>query len=267
MARNSAGTAKTDRPTCLLHADTSFLHNRSRFFERTIDLYDLIVTTKSPEISEFRRRVSTEKLLLTSQSYDSTLHYPRCSFAEKRHEAVLIGLSEPSREHTVLRLLQAGIPVRIGGRGWERFVQRCGSRLPLTYAGPAIFGHEYAVTLSSALLGLGMLTRRFPELHTTRTLEIPACGTALATPITSETRKFFQPNEAIFFENADDLVAKAIELWPRLDDLRSITEAGLARIRGGSFDNDSMIATVLGLTGIGSAKVTDKTLEQHPSDF
>ena len=225
--------------------DTSFLHNRSRFFERSIQLYDLIVTTKSLEMPEFRRRAESRKLLLTSQSYDSKLHYPRCSFAEKRRECVLIGLCEPSREHAVLQLLSEGIPVRVGGRGWERFVQRCGNRLPLSYAGAAVFGDAYAEALSKATLGLGMLTHRFPELHTTRTFEIPACGTALATPKTSETSCFFQPNEAVFYENTEELVGKAVDLWSRLDDLRTITNAGHRRIGIGSFDNDSMITAAL----------------------
>ena len=74
--------------------DTSFLHNRSRFFNQTLSLYDRVVTTKSLELSEFRRRVDANKLILTTQSYDQRLHFPRVPFEKKRPEAALIGLCE-----------------------------------------------------------------------------------------------------------------------------------------------------------------------------
>jgi hypothetical protein len=160
--------------------DTSFLHNRSRFFNRTISLYDRVVTTKSLELSEFQRLLSPEKLILTTQSYDQRLHFPRVSFARKRPEAVMIGLCEPAREECVASLLDAGVPVRIGGRGWHGFLRRRQRDVNLFFEGDSVFGDHYAEVLSRASIGLGLVTRRFAELHTTRTFEIPACGTALA---------------------------------------------------------------------------------------
>ena len=226
--------------------DTSFLSNQSRFFEKTIKLYDLVVTTKSLELNEFLRRIEPRRLLLVTQTYDRQLHYPRCRFEDKRREAVLIGLCEPSRERLVRGLLEAGIPVCVGGHGWQRFVHACGFRLPLTYLGPEVFGEMYAEAISRASIGLGMLTQRFPELHTTRTFEIPACGTALATPATVETRSIFQPDEAIFFEDKAELLAKIWALWKDVDELKRISLAGLERVKRGGFDNDSLIVRVLG---------------------
>ena len=88
--------------------DTSFLHNQSRFFNQTLQFYDRVITTKSLEVPEFQRRMSAERLLLTTQSYDQQLHYPRVPFQKKRKEAVLIGLCEASRERCVAALLEAG---------------------------------------------------------------------------------------------------------------------------------------------------------------
>ncbi|MFM7037890.1 MAG: hypothetical protein ACKO2L_09210, partial [Planctomycetaceae bacterium] len=44
--------------------DTSFLHNWSRHFNRTLHLYDLVITTKSLEVAEFHRRMDPARLLL-----------------------------------------------------------------------------------------------------------------------------------------------------------------------------------------------------------
>ena len=43
------------------------------------------------------------------------------------------------------------------------------------------------------------------ELHTTRTFEIPACGTILITEKNVETLSFFNPDEVIFFEDIYDI--------------------------------------------------------------
>ena len=225
--------------------DTSFLRNRSTFFEKTISLYDLVVTTKSLEVQEFQRRMDLNRLLLVTQTYDRSLHYPRCEFEEKNHEAILIGLCEPSRERLVRNLLDADIPVRVGGHGWERFTRRCGPNLPLVYLGPEVFGEAYAESISHASVGLGMLTHRFPELHTTRTFEIPACGTALATPATADTERFFQSDEVIFFEDPTELVAKIQMLWRNVGELQRISAAGYQRVKSGGFDNDTLVVRVL----------------------
>ena len=49
---------------------------------------------------------------------------------------------------------------------------------------------EYAKIISLSYFGLGLLSNWVPELHTTRTFEIPACNTCLITPKTIEIANF-----------------------------------------------------------------------------
>jgi len=140
--------------------DTSFLHNRSRFFDRTVSLYDLVATTKTLEFERFVGLIGADRLLLTTQSYDSQLHYPCVTFAEKRPEAVFVGLCEPDREVCVQALLQVGVPVRLGGVGWDLFLKRNQKNSLLFFEGRAVFGEHYARVLSQASVGLGLLTKR-----------------------------------------------------------------------------------------------------------
>ncbi|MFM7165640.1 MAG: glycosyltransferase [Planctomycetaceae bacterium] len=230
--------------------DTSFLHNRSRFFYQTAALYDLVVTTKSLEVEQFGRLIGADRLLLTTQSYDSRLHYPRVSFAQKRPEAVFVGLCEPDRETCVQALLQAGVPVRLGGVGWDFFLQRNQRNPLLTFAGRSVFGEDYASTLSAASIGLGLLTKRFPELHTTRTFEIPACGTVLATESTSETARFFNASQALFFSDYSQLARRVIELLHNPATLQQLSAAGQTAVAAGGYDNDSMVRRVLQRCGL-----------------
>lgn len=225
--------------------DTSFLHNQSRFFNRTLALYDLVVTTKSQEVATFQRLIPPDRLLLVTQTYDRLLHYPRCSFADKRPEAVLIGLCEPSREECVATLLDGGIAVRIGGRGWEPFVRRHRGQRLLHYEGSGVFGEHYAQLLSSASVGLGLLTHRFVELHTTRTLEIPACGTVLATPRTPETTAMFGDHEALFYDTYDELATRIQDIISTPERLSELAAAGRKRVLAQPWDNDSLVRRIV----------------------
>lgn len=225
--------------------DTSFLHNRSRFFYQTLSLYDRVVTTKSLELPEFRRLMDPRKLIVTTQSYDRRLHFPRVPFAQKRPEAVLIGLCEPSREDCANRLLEAGVPVRVGGRGWEGFLRRHQRNMNLFFEGDAVFGDHYAEVLSGASIGLGLVTRRFAELHTTRTFEIPACGTALATERNSEVASVFGAGDALFFTDFLDLSRQCVRLLQQPEQLREVTERGHRRVVESGRHNDGLVRQVL----------------------
>lgn len=230
--------------------DTSFLANRSRYFRSTASMYDLIVTTKSLELASFERLLPRERIALVTQCFDSQLHYPRCTFAEKRKEAVLIGLCEPDRERCVEQLTSHGIAVRVGGIGWERFVRRHAGNSLVQFEGARIFGQRYAEVLSRATIGLGLLTKRFPELHTTRTFEIPACGTALATERNSETIGIFGDKEVIFFADYADLGRQIIALMRDEVRLQAISEAGTQRVQTGDYSNDRVLRKVLQMAGV-----------------
>ena len=230
--------------------DTSFLANRSRHFFASADLYDLIVTTKSLEVKEFEKLILPERLVLVTQSFDSRLHYPRYAFEEKRSEAVLIGLCEPYREQCVQELISEGIPVRIGGRGWGRFLARHARNSLLNFEGPLVFGDRYADVLSRASVGLGLLTKQFPELHTTRTFEIPACGTALVTESTSEISKIFTEHEALFFHDRKDISRRVSDILSDRKRLQEVSVAGQRRVEAGNYSNERVLRTMLQRVGV-----------------
>lgn len=237
---------------CLIYytPDTSFFANGSRFFRATAALYDLIVTTKSLEVDLFRAIVDMNRLVVVTQSYDSQLHVPRVDFDQKRKEVVLIGLHEIDRERCVKTLMSQGIPVRLGGKGWSSFLRKNAVNPLLHFEGEEVFGVRYAELLSRAMIGLGLMTKRFPELHTTRTFEIPACGTALATERNSETTSIFRDDEAVFFNDYDDLACKIQSLFDSLDVLRSISNAGAYRVQQGDYSNDQVIRKVMVRAGV-----------------
>jgi hypothetical protein len=226
--------------------DAAFFVNRSRHFEKTLKLFDLLVTTKSFEVDQYRARLQRDTLLVTTQGFDANVHYPRNSNAERKRETVFVGLAEPDRERCVATLLGNGIPVRLAGRGWARFLQRWKRSSNLLFEGEDVFGDDYARLLSGSWVGLGLLSKRFPELHTTRTFEIPACGAVLATERNRETEQFFTADEALFFRSYDDLAEKLSRLFAQdAATLEVIAGAGRNRALHDGRDYSRILSRIL----------------------
>lgn len=226
--------------------DTAFGANSSRHFEASLPLFDLAITTKSFEIDQYKSRISDDRIFLTTQGFDPDVHFPRFGNESRRREAAFVGLAEPDREKCVATLIAHGIPVRLAGRGWTAFVQRFAGNPLLAFDGEDCFGSDYAELLSRSWMGLGLLSKRFAELHTTRTFEIPACGAILATETTAETTKFFASTDALFFKDHEQLAKAAKELLSRSDqELATLAASGRARVIAGHRDYPSILSAAL----------------------
>jgi spore maturation protein CgeB len=247
--RPSTMRALRTRSTRLIHftPDTAFHANKSRHFNATLGSFDLLVTTKSFEVAEYDRRGARDKVFLTTQGFDPLVHYPRQETGERSHEVAFVGLAEPSREEFVANILDKGISVRLAGAGWQSFVRARQDDSLLHFEGDALFGDSYSELLSKCWIGLGLLSKRFPELHTTRTFEIPACGAVLATERNSETTKFFDDDEALFFDDVSDVAEKAGRLFASSTDteLAGIAAKGRARVLKDRRDYPSILSGIL----------------------
>ena len=100
----------------------------------------------------------------------------------------------------------------------------------LNFKGDGLFGVEYAKEISGSLIGLGLLSKWIPELHTTRTFEIPACGTALLTEKNSDTSQFFNDEECLFYNESNDIVAIVKEKLADKEYLQTVSIKGHQKI-------------------------------------
>lgn len=225
--------------------DTAFHANRSRYFFRAAGNYDLLVTTKSFELDRYRALVGQDKLLLTTQAYDASLHQSPVAASTRRAVACFIGHCEPDREACMRVLLAAGVPLRLGGPGWDRFVAQHTGNAGLTYLGPGIFGTDYVAEYATSAIGLGLLSKRFPELHTTRTFEIPACGALLATERTADTSRFFNEDEALFFDDYEQLALRLTKMLERPGEIEATADRGHRRVLADGRDYASVLSGVL----------------------
>jgi spore maturation protein CgeB len=223
--------------------DTAIVFNQSRLFNSSIPLYDYCITTKSFELEAFKQKGAREVLFCT-QGYDARVHRPSVPTGEK-NGVVFVGLCEPSREHLLANLLERKVPLTLAGKNWEKFVRKHRNNPCLNYIGQGVFGETYAALVSGGQLGLGLLSKRFPERHTTRTLEIPACGTALATERNEDTLSIFGEEEVFFYRDTRELIEAVPALLNDRERLDKIAQAGYQRVTQGEFDYLSILRGLL----------------------
>ena len=223
--------------------DPAFFYHRSSLFYKQIPLYDYLVTTKSFEIDNYYE-YGAKKVILTSQGYDPNIHKPHFDFDSKKGIS-FIGHWEQNREEIIKNILDEGFDVYIAGIKWERFCNRFEKYKNLHYYGTGIFGDDYAKLISKSLFSIGFLSKIIPELHTTRTFEIPACGTALITEFNEETKKFFSEDEVIFYNSSKDLIEKIKYYSNNMEIVHKITELGQKRVAEKGYDYHSIIEKIL----------------------
>ncbi len=209
--------------------DTLFWNNSSGIIHNGLRMFDVVATTKSFEVTCFSRYMEPQNLILVKQGY-SLIVTPQSENKQKRDIPIgFIGKYERHRGQVIKKILAQGLEVHVAGRGWGKFR----SRHPgpnLIYHGEALFGDEYTTFYARCVIGLGLLSKKFPELHTTRTFEIPSLGAALATERTRETNSFFNESEAIFYDNIDELAQKLKVMLSDQENLRQVARKGRSRV-------------------------------------
>ena len=130
------------------------------------------------------------------------------------------------RRHFILRQLA----------GREPFGFHRDALLARAYQGGEVYADDYARALTGAKIGLGFLRTAWPDQHTTRTFEIPACGSLLMADRTTEHQAFFdEGKEAEFFESSEELLDK-IRFYCSHESARGrIAKAGQTRCIEGKY--------------------------------
>lgn len=243
---------------------------RTRLIDSALPLYDHVVTSKSYELPQYR--AYCRNTIYMALGYAPDVHRP---LAPAKHadmlkfssDATFVGGWEPRRESLLTRV--AGIVnLKVWGFAWDhvrdgRWTPRRSARLKLlagsepyevrrnevlapSVIGDEIYGDEYAYAVSCGGIGIGFLRRVCPDQHTTRTFEIPACGSMLLADRTEEHQSFFAEGaEAEYFGSDDEFIDK-LRFYASHEEARArVARNGFERCTTSGYDYGSRLSAVL----------------------
>lgn len=215
---------------------------RWRSFLPTIPLYDLYV---SPRASDERHAFArgARDFLRIYFSADRKMHRPIRMTAKEADtfasDVAFVGTWMPERGPIVRRLLDLEVPLTIYGPRWDRDpnYKRFRSHVRLDTLSPA----DYTRAIAGSKIALGLLSKGNRDLHTTRSLEIPAIGTLLCAQRTVEHAEMYVDRvEAILWSSLEECAEQCTSLLNNERLRKSIAEAGRLRfLESGRYYEDA----------------------------
>lgn len=224
--------------------DPSFTFHKSKLFNNSLSFYDYVITTKSFEIEAYKKYLNEDKVIYVTQGFDKKMHLPSNKDFSKKKDVVFIGHYEDSRAEVIQELLNSKVGVVLAGIKWDEFAKTNSNNDYLDYRGSGIYGSEYVSAIQDAKIAWGAISKWIPELHTTRTFEIPACGTALLTERNKETKTFFNEEDVIFYSNTNELIERVKFFMENDSRLKDVTCNGYNKVIEDGYDYESILSKV-----------------------
>jgi spore maturation protein CgeB len=203
---------------------------QTSLMNRAIGEFDVLVYCKAYEAKYYNEIVQSS--IYMPLGYCDQMHRPMYPVDPKWYCSVgFIGGWDPAREMSICALRKNVRDMKIWGAYWDHtldgrwtprralILRQLAGNTPFKIArsplldgviqGDEIYGDDYSSAISGAKISLGFLRKTWPDQHTTRTFEIPACGSMLLAERTTEHIELFEEGkDAEFFETLDELIEK-----------------------------------------------------------
>ena len=217
-------------------------------YRLSVPHYDLCVVVRSENVAE-AERLGAKDVMRLYRSSDEIAHAPRVVTAldaeRWQSDVLFLGTWFPERGPFLVELIERGVPLTIRGANWQK--AREWPILKPFFKGGQLKGDDYALALQCAKINLGLLSKGNRDLHTTRSLEIPALGALLCAERTEEHLAMYREGEeALFWESADECAKVCLEALRDDGRRKLIAAAGLARsIANGNYNENAMDAIIV----------------------
>lgn len=219
---------------------------RFKAFRNSLPYYDLNAVVREENVAE-AYALGANKVLRVYRSADEVDHAPRALSARDHQQwdtdVLFLGTWFPERGPFLLGLIERGVPLTIRGSNWHKAPEW--HRLKTHWKGGSIAGDDYAKAIQCAKVNLGMLSKENRDLHTTRSLEIPALGALLCAERTSEHSAMYEEGkEALFWRDASECAAACTYALDDEERRQSIALSGHDRIRRNGHYNETILNSI-----------------------
>jgi spore maturation protein CgeB len=240
---------------------------RNRLMDEAMRAFDVLVYCKSYERKQYE--ATGTRVVYMPLGYCDEVHRPVVSVDARWKCAIgFLGGWEPRRERFLHAVVAVGVNVKIWGGYWEflrdgkwtlrrhiilrqlaggdTFGFHRDELLSHAHQGGEVYADDYARALTGCRIGIGFLRKTWPDQHTTRTFEIPACGSLLLADRTEEHQEFFEEGkEAEYFASCEELVDKVKFYCGNESTRQSVANRGHQRCEKGRYAYVYRIGDVL----------------------
>jgi spore maturation protein CgeB len=220
---------------------------RFKAFRQSLPFYDLSAVVRQENVAE-AEVLGAKKVVRVYRSADEVTHARR-EITEKDHqiwdsEVLFLGTWFLERGPFLLGLIQLGVPLTIRGPNWHKASEW--PQLKNYYKGGTVVGDEYAKAIQCAKVNLGLLSKENRDLHTTRSLEIPALGGLLCAERTNEHLGMYaEGKEALFWKDVEECAAMCRLALSDESQRQAIANAGALRVKNNGHYNETILTKIL----------------------
>ncbi|MFQ5696313.1 MAG: glycosyltransferase, partial [Terriglobia bacterium] len=221
---------------------------RFHHYRKAIPLYDLLAVTFAENVAQ-AHKAGARHVMRVWLTADEVVHQPRELSPEVREryaaDVAFIGTWMPERGPFMAELIGRGVPLSLWGERWHKAPEW--PVIAPHWRGPGIYDDDgYAAAIQSARICLGLLSKGNRNLHTGRSLQIPALGGLLCAQRTSEHQALYEEGrEAIFWEDAAECAAQCQRLLADEPLRREIARRGQERARRNNHYNEPMLTRII----------------------
>jgi hypothetical protein len=220
---------------------------RFRAYRASLSHYDLCVVVR-PDNAIEAKEAGAKRVLRVFMSSDEVAHAPRLLTEEDRirwgTEVLFLGTWFPERGPFLLQLIKLGVPLTIRGTNWNKAPEW--PALQPAWKGGPLLGDDYAKAIQCAKVNIGLLSKGNRDLHTTRSLEIPALGGLLCAERTTEHLGMYVDGiEALFWSDAEECASACMRALGHEEERRKIATAGQARNIANQIRNETVMSEIL----------------------
>ncbi|MCB9644867.1 MAG: glycosyltransferase [Myxococcales bacterium] len=225
--------------------------NVTRELLQTFPLYDVFFTNRWAQVGELQKPTGPQVYRI-GKGFSRDLHRPveltPALRQELGGEVVFIGSWEKERSDILVEMGKKGIPIKIWGEdSWNKKLTWPVTNL--TFTGSSAMGERYVEVINASDICLGFLRKQNRDQHTSRSMEIPACGAFMLAERTDEHLRLFEEGkEAEFFSSQEELLQKIQYYREHPEERKKIAKAGRERCLRSGYSNIDRIRRMLQLT-------------------
>ena len=220
---------------------------RFRLYLEAVPYYDLLAVVREPNVTEATAH-GARRVIRIHMSADEVAHRPREltheDLVQYGSEVAFVGTWLSERGPFMAELIRLGLPLAIWGDRWHK--AREWSVIQPHWRGPGVYDERYAKAILSAKVVLGLLSKENRDLHTSRSMEIPALGAVFCAERTSEHMSLYDDGvEAVFWSTPEECAAACHRLLAEEAYRKAVARRGRERVQRNGHYNEQVLTGIL----------------------